>query len=171
MSVTAPGLHLTSTTTQVQTQSTSAPKNSASIITTSGPANQDSVPKTVSPELKAIETLAQEQLGEFLDVKVKPDGTLVITANDKKFGFWDDAHSERSMGQIREKLGLEDGIIGKHNPEVYDRYSSDVQRGYGSTPDDGILASGSSIIIPASEVGKNPHIFQILFGTFDDLKK
>lgn len=124
----------------------------------------------LSPKLILTKEIAQEQLGEFLDVEVDADGTLTITANDKEFGWFDDAHSERSMGQIRSKLGLRKGVLKEHNPDIGDRYSKEIVRGWGSTPDDGILVSGASITIPASEVGKDPHFFQWLFGTFDDLK-
>lgn len=125
----------------------------------------------LTPKEQLTLDLVRDKLGKCLDVEIK-NGMLIITANDKKPSNWlKDANDERRMSTIKESLGLKDGTIGKHNPEVYDCMSDSIQRGYGSTPDDGVLAHGCYIEIPVSSVGEAPHIFQIIFGTFEDLKK
>jgi len=127
----------------------------------------------LTPKEQLAKSIAQDQLGEYLDVEVK-DGMLVITANNKRpsmFNIFTDLSIARRMSTIKSVLGLKDGTIGTYNPDVYNRFSFSIQRGYSSTPDDGVLAEGSSISIPVSALGEDPNIWQWLRSTFDDLKK
>lgn len=128
--------------------------------------------QALSPKEQLVLDISKEQLGKYLDTEIK-DGMLIITANKEKPSVWNvfvDLANARRMSTIKSELGLEDEVIGKHNPDVYDRYSDSIRRGYNSTPNDGVLQEGCKIRVPVNEVGKCPNWFQRFFGTFDDLK-